>query len=437
MLKKYFMEALISQHFEPVWPVVIETDASDLAIGAVLFQVIDGQLYPVAYHSRKMDKAKIKLEIYDKELLTIVSAFNEWRHYLKGAAYPISVFTVHKNLEYFATIKILNQRHTCWAQELAGYHLNIFYKPGSTNGNPEALSRSSEHRPRIGSSSAEENQNQPIHPILSSDELVTSEGGTVQVMAMKLRGKLIAISSAILRAIPVVKFNSWLLEAVVSATNTDATWQQEYVRAMGGNLSPDISFKDEALYYECRLCIPDDLQLKKLILEVEHNSKMAGHMGHDKTIELVRLKLFYLEMEKFIEDDVCSCPECQKNKAAQHAHYGLLQPQEMAYCKWHSISMDFIIELPVSNGCPSVKVFLKQFMKIAHFIPLNDGEKKDMDLVKIFLKEVWRFNGLPLNMVSDQNSRVTSAFSSSLVKACDIRLKISSPFHPQTDGLTK
>jgi hypothetical protein len=59
MLKKYFMEALISQHFEPVWPVVIETDASDLAIGTVLSQVIDGQLYPVAYHSRKMDKTKI------------------------------------------------------------------------------------------------------------------------------------------------------------------------------------------------------------------------------------------------------------------------------------------------------------------------------------------------------------------------------------------
>jgi hypothetical protein len=54
------MEALISQHFEPVWPVVIETDASDLAIGTVLSRVIDEQLYPVAYHSREMDKAKIK-----------------------------------------------------------------------------------------------------------------------------------------------------------------------------------------------------------------------------------------------------------------------------------------------------------------------------------------------------------------------------------------
>jgi hypothetical protein len=110
----------------------------------------------------------------------------------------------------------------------------------------------------------------------------------VQVTAMKLRGEKIAISSSKLRAIPVVKFNSWLLEAVVSAANNDAAWQEEYVQAMDGNPSPDISFEDEALYYQCSLWIQDDLQLKKQILAAEHDSKVAGHMGQDTTIELVR-----------------------------------------------------------------------------------------------------------------------------------------------------
>jgi hypothetical protein len=80
--------------------------------------------------------------------------------------------------------------------------------------------------------------------------LVTSEGETVQVTAMKLQGEPIAISSAKLTAIPVVKFNSWLLEAVVSTANSDAAWQEEYVQAMEGNPSPDISFEDETLYYK-------------------------------------------------------------------------------------------------------------------------------------------------------------------------------------------
>jgi hypothetical protein len=57
-LKKYFPKAPILQHFEPVWAVVIETDANDFAIGAVLSQVIDGRLHPFAYHSRNMDNAE-------------------------------------------------------------------------------------------------------------------------------------------------------------------------------------------------------------------------------------------------------------------------------------------------------------------------------------------------------------------------------------------
>jgi hypothetical protein len=79
---------------------------------------------------------------------------------------------------------------------------------------------------------------------------------------MKLRGELIVISSSKLRAIPIVKFNSWLLEAVVSASNNNAAWQDEYIQSIKGNPRIDISFEDEALYYKGRLWIPDDLQLK-------------------------------------------------------------------------------------------------------------------------------------------------------------------------------
>jgi hypothetical protein len=98
---------------------VIETDASDFPIGAVLSKVIDRLLHPIAYHSQKMDKAEINYKIYDKEMLVIVSAFKQWRHYLESAVQSISVFTDHKNLVYFTTTKILNRRHARWAQEPA------------------------------------------------------------------------------------------------------------------------------------------------------------------------------------------------------------------------------------------------------------------------------------------------------------------------------
>jgi hypothetical protein len=75
---------------------------------------------------------------------------------------------------------------------------------------------------------------------------------------------------------------------VVSTANDDVAWQDEYVRALEGNPCPDISFEDKACNHSCRIWIPDDLQWKKLIWEVEHRSKVAGYMGLDKAIKLVR-----------------------------------------------------------------------------------------------------------------------------------------------------
>ena len=89
------------RHFDPALPTVMETDASDFAIGALLSQQVEGRLHPVAFNSRKMDKAEINYEIHDNEMLAVVSAFKEWRRYLEGARFQIIVYTDHKNLEYF------------------------------------------------------------------------------------------------------------------------------------------------------------------------------------------------------------------------------------------------------------------------------------------------------------------------------------------------
>jgi len=106
-----------------------------------------------------MDKAEINYEIHDKEMLAVVSAFKEWRRYLEGTRFQIIVYTDHKNLEYFATTKVLNRRQARWAQELAGYDFKIVYRPGTENGKSDALSRRLEYPLLKGGGSAEENEN--------------------------------------------------------------------------------------------------------------------------------------------------------------------------------------------------------------------------------------------------------------------------------------
>jgi len=85
MLKRQFTTVPILRHFDPALPTVMESDASDFAIIAVLSQQVKGRPHAVAFHTRKMDKAEINYEIHDKEMLAVVSAFKEWRRYLEGA----------------------------------------------------------------------------------------------------------------------------------------------------------------------------------------------------------------------------------------------------------------------------------------------------------------------------------------------------------------
>jgi len=85
---------------------VIETDTSDFALGCILSQYLGKRLHPVAFHSQTLNDAERNYEIHHKELLAILEAFREWKHYLLGADDPVTVYTDDQNLQYFLTTKV-------------------------------------------------------------------------------------------------------------------------------------------------------------------------------------------------------------------------------------------------------------------------------------------------------------------------------------------
>ena len=97
-LKEAFTSAPILRHFNPELEVIIETDASNFAIGCVLSQKWEKRLHPVAFHSRKMTPAEMNYDVHDKELLTLVVAFQEWQNYCHGAKHTVTVVTDYQNL---------------------------------------------------------------------------------------------------------------------------------------------------------------------------------------------------------------------------------------------------------------------------------------------------------------------------------------------------
>ena len=92
-------------------PFQIKTDASKYATGAVLTQLdSNGDRHPISFISKTLSPTERNYEIYDRELLAIIQALEEWRHYIQGSAHTTIILSDHKNLTYYREAKKLNRR---------------------------------------------------------------------------------------------------------------------------------------------------------------------------------------------------------------------------------------------------------------------------------------------------------------------------------------
>ena len=112
--------------FDPIKPIMLETDTSDLALGAVISQQrLDGKWYPIAFYLWKLTISEQNYKIHDKKLLAIVDSMKHWRVYLEDPRHQIQVYLDHKNLVYFTTTKELSRRQVRWFEELTQYNFKI------------------------------------------------------------------------------------------------------------------------------------------------------------------------------------------------------------------------------------------------------------------------------------------------------------------------
>jgi len=123
-------------------PFRIKANSSDFASRAVLSQQLPGEnkWHPIAFYSKSLSLVEQNYEIYDKEMLAIICALEEWKHFLEGAQHPVEIWTDHKNLEYFMTAKKLNCRQAHWSLYLARFDFKLIYHLGRSMGKPDALS---------------------------------------------------------------------------------------------------------------------------------------------------------------------------------------------------------------------------------------------------------------------------------------------------------
>jgi hypothetical protein len=189
-----------------------------------------------------------------------------------------------------------------------------------------------------------------------------------------------------------------------------------------------------------RAYVPNDAAVKGELLKVNHNDPLAGHFGARKTQELIRRKYFWDRLAKDVKDYVKACGVCQRTTVQRHQPYGELASLPQPDRPWQEVTMDFITGLPpsaiASKAYDSILVVVDRFTKLARYIPV----KKTLDaseLADVFIRRIVKDFGTPAGIVSDRGSVFTSKFWSALCFYLKVRRRLSTAFHPQTDGQTE
>ncbi|MBW0504577.1 hypothetical protein O181_044292 [Austropuccinia psidii MF-1] len=168
ILKEAFTTAPILSHFNPSLPTIVETDASDYALGAVLSQFNDSEKHPIAFDSCKLLPAELNYEAHEKELLGIVWALRRWRAFLVSLSNPSEVLTDHSSFQYFMSSKVLTHCQACWGEFISEFHLTITYHPGRLATLPDAFSCWDDVYPEMGMDFISKNP-QTFHQVIKQD----------------------------------------------------------------------------------------------------------------------------------------------------------------------------------------------------------------------------------------------------------------------------
>ena len=375
-LKGLFSTAPVLVHPDPGRQFIVEVDASDTGIGAILSQRSeeDQKVHPCAYFSRSYNPAERNYDVGNKELLAVHDALREWRHWLEGAKMPFTVWSDHKNLTYLRTAKRLNSRQARWALFLGRFDFTLTYRPGSKNVKADALSRQ-----------------------------FSSVSSAVQES-----------SDTVLPPTRVVGAVTWPIDSVI----------KEALQAQPdpGNGPPNRQF------------VPD--AARPQVLEWGHSSPVACHPGERRTAEFIGRRFWWPTLKKDVREFVAACTICARSKASHRPPAGLLQPLPIPNRPWSHIGMDFVTGLPVSQGNDTILTVVDRFSKAVHLVPLPKlpSAAETADLLTF---HVVRLHGIPTDIVSDRGPQFSSKVWKAFCKGIGATVSLTSGYHPQTNGQTE
>ena len=476
-LKECLTTAPVLRTFDSRRRSVLTTDASEMAISAVLTQPDDdGIHHPVAYESRKLSAAEQAYPAHVLELLAVVHALRVFRHYLLGSGAPrppgvLSDFvlrTDNQAVTWLRTKRDINRFLARWLDEIEEFRFDVEHVPGRLNP-ADPLTRSGHPSSAAQTDAGDEAQQAWVSSIVSiappADPIRSSTSGPRAFTS--LAGSQVHLLTGVLT----VPTNPLQPQLEFLAPDFITSWQQEItidpffapifkgaavtvgglVDRHGDAVTPAKSrpaggtflIRCGLLYRRGqgesdRLCVPEGGHLRRRILQECHDTPLGGHFGRHKTTALVRRLAYWPGQTRDVAAYVRSCDVCQRTKAEHLGPRGLLHPLPLPSRRGGVIGIDWLMGLPMTGtGFDQVQVHVDYLSGKVHAVPTRSTDTA-ADAARIILDMALRSgDGIPDVLVVDHDPKFTSTLFREFTRRIGSSLIVGSAYHKNTNAKTE
>ena len=425
----------------------------------------------VAYWSRVLQAAERNYSPTEREALALKEGLIKFQPYLEGE--KILAITDHAVLTWSKTFQNVNQRLLTWGLVFSAFpNMKIVHRAGCVHSNVDPISQLRRRQPI---------QEGPIAVDASSINLKPMEDplkNMFEELGPKFEEKLLTVASNFMASelqitedtihVPInLKVGDSeeveTLQTVSSKYTTLVGMDQDEVLKWKAAYDEDLHFssvlkairedKDNnvpypqyqysdhgLLYFEdsmgnTRMCVPKGLR-NEIMSESHDIISESAHSGYYKTYNRISATYYWPRWSREIKNFVNTCDVCQKTKPRRHAPVGLLQLIPIPSQLFEVVTMDFIPELPLSNGFDNILVIVDKLTKYAIFIPTT-VKINEVETARLFFKHVITKFGIPRQIISDRDTRWRGDFWKEICRLIGMKRSLTTSYHPQADRQTE
>ena len=437
-------------------PFILDTDASNVAIGAQLSQVQGGAEKVIAFASFALTACQRRYCTTRKELLSVVRFTNHFRHYLLGRQFLVR--TDHHSLLWLMNFKRLEGQLARWHEELSRFDMVVQHRPGKKHQNADALSRI----PNRGVVCLNYEPQVPLHclPCKGCEYCQriqanwnAFETDVDDVVELRSGLNITPIRSENVRTVQTLNDKTWSPDEVATLQKEDPNigflhkWlttgespSKEFLKLS----SPEIknywvnrdmcTTKNDILYWRAQhndlLLVPE--KLKETVIGLCHDLPSSGHQGVEGTKKRIKQKYHWYSLSKDTKVYVTGCKSCNMNKHPNKKNRCPLTINQAGY-PLEKVHIDFMGPFPrTRDGNEHLLVIVDSFSKWCELIPLpsQEAETTAWAMVKDFFLKF----GCPIEIVSDQGRNFESDLFAEMCKLFRIHKLRTTAYRPSANG---